>query len=155
LIFWHWAQQHQPGGPPPPPPAPGPPPPGVVVWEDLIQLDQGPTNHCVGFGWAAWGDCAPVEDQYQDADAHKIYYECKVIDGQPQLENGSSVRSGAKAMQNRGRLGAYVFASTTQEVEQWVSNHGSVVIGSDWKHDMFTPDDQGFVHPTGPVEGGH
>ncbi len=161
LIFWEWAKHHQPGpgpaptpGPPPGPPKP-PPAPAAKEWEDLIQLDQRQTNHCVGFGWAAWGDCAPVEDQYQDADGDAIYYECKVIDGQPQQENGSSVRSGAKAMQSLGRLGAYVFASATAEVKQWVTNNGSVVIGSDWTQAMFTPDAKGFVQPSGPVVGGH
>jgi hypothetical protein len=153
LIFWQWAKSHQPLGPTQPPSSQ----PGPVggTWEDKIQLDQGQTGHCVGFGWAAWGDCAPVEDQYHNPDGDRIYYECKVLDGQPGQENGSAVRSGAKAMQNRGRLGAYVFASTTDEVKQWVANHGSVVIGSDWTQDMFNPDPNGFVHPTGRVAGGH
>jgi hypothetical protein len=162
LIFWQWAKVHQPVGPAPGPqpgPAPGPTPPqpapGTVAWDDPIQLDQGQTGHCVGFGWAAWGDCSPVQDQYQNPDGDLIYYECKVIDGQPQQENGSSVRSGAQAMQKRGRLGAYVFASTTDEVKQWVTNHGPVVIGSDWTQDMFNPDTKGVVHPTGAVQGGH
>jgi hypothetical protein len=157
LIFWQWAKQHQPAGPPPQP-APAPPGPGPVLafsWEDRIQLDQGQTNHCVGFGWAAWGDCAPVEDTYQNADGNAIYYECKVQDGQPDQENGSSVRSGAKAMQNRGRLGAYVFASAVDELKQWVTSHGPVVIGSAWTQDMFQPDANGLVQPTGPIEGGH
>ena len=160
LIFWQWAQQHQPVAPPAPAPAPAPPPapapaPPVTAWQDQIQLDQGQTNHCVGFGWAAWGDCAPVEDQYQNADGDTIYSECKVIDGQPGQQNGSSVRSGAKAMQNRGRLGAYVFASTTDEVKQWVTQHGPVVIGSSWTQDMFTPDANGVVRPNGAAAGGH
>lgn len=160
LMFWRWATERQEDAAgrrphPPRPPKPRPPTPSAIEWEDLIQLDQGQTPHCVGFGWAAWGDCAPVEDRYQNPDGDQIYYECKVIDGQPQQENGSTVRSGAKAMQNRGRLGAYVFASTTDEVKQWVTNHGPVVIGSDWTQDMFTPDASGFVHPTGVVAGGH
>jgi len=160
LIFWHWARHHQPpppGPPPTPPPAPPPAPgPGDTPhWEDKIQLDQGQTNHCVGFGWAAWGDAAPVEDSYQNPDGHAIYYECKQIDGQPAEENGSSVRSGAKAMQARGRLGAYVFAATVDELKQWVTSHGTVVIGSDWTIDMFAPDEDGLVRPTGPIRGGH
>jgi len=149
LVFWHWAKTGF-------GPAPGPPSPATaVVWEDKIQLDQGNTGHCVGFGWAGWGDAAPVEDTFQDADAHAIYYEAKVIDGQPKQENGSSVRSGAKAMQNRGRLTTYFFASSVDEVTQWVLNHGPVVCGTDWTDDMFNPDSNGLIQPTGSVAGGH
>jgi hypothetical protein len=166
LVFWQWARHHQPPapGPGPAPPGPGPSPPpapqppgpgGTPEWEDKIQLDQGQTNHCVGFGWAAWGDCAPVEDTFQDADAHAIYYECKQLDGQPGLENGSTVRSGAKAMVKRGRLGAYLFGSKTDEIKQWVTSHGPIVIGSDWTQDMFHPDANGLISPTGVVAGGH
>lgn len=159
LIFWHWARHHQPvapgPGPAPVPPHPAPGPGSPHEWHDTIQLDQGQTNHCVGFGWAAWGDCAPIEDRFQNADADAIYYQCKVEDGQPGQENGSSVRAGAKVMQGRGRLGAYVFASATDELKLWVTSHGPVVIGSDWTEDMFQPDVNGLVRPTGPVRGGH
>jgi Papain family cysteine protease len=154
LMFWQWAKHHQPAVPGPAP-APPPGPGSAHAWQDNIQLDQGQTNHCVGFGWAAWGDCAPVEDTYQNADGNAIYYQCKTVDGQPGLENGSSVRSGAKVMQGRGRLGAYVFGSTTGDIKQWVTSHGPVVIGSDWTQDMFQPDADGIVRPTGLVKGGH
>lgn len=157
LILWQWAKHHQPTGhgPAAAPLAPAPGPSAAYRWEDNLQLDQGQTNHCVGFGWAAWGDCAPVEDTYQNADGDAIYYQCKAEDGQPGQENGSSVRSGAKVMQSRGRLGAYVFGSTTDEIKQWVTSHGPVVIGSTWTQDMFQPDGNGVVRPTGPVKGGH
>ena len=145
---------------PAPNPGPGPAPspvPGVpdLIWADPIQLDQGQTNHCVGFGWAGWGDADPVDDEYQNADADRIYYECKIIDGEPNQENGSTVRSGAKAMTNRGRVGSYVFAASIDEIRQWLQLHGPVVFGTDWTNDMFQPDAQGYVRPTGPVAGGH
>jgi hypothetical protein len=109
----------------------------------------------VGFGWAAWGNTAPVEDTYQNADGNAIYYDAKVIDGEPKAEDGSSVRSGAKAMQNRKRLSAYAFASSIDQVVEWLTNHGPVVFGTNWTNDMFTKDADGFVHPTGSVAGGH
>lgn len=149
LLFWRWIKTVDAT------PTPTPPPPPARVWDDPIQLDQGQTGHCVGFGWAGWGDCAPVQDRFMNADAHAIYYEAKVIDGQPRQENGSSVRSGAKAMVNRKRLGAYVFATNVDEVKQWVLTHGPVVCGTDWTQDMFNPDPDGTVHPTGRVAGGH
>lgn len=120
-----------------------------------MQLDQGQTNHCVGFGWAQWGNTNPILDSYQDSDGHAIYYECKQIDGEPGQEDGSNVRSGAKAMQNRNKLNAYAFAETVDEIISWVRTNGPVVVGTTWTNDMFSPDKNGLVVPTGATAGGH
>ncbi len=138
------------GAPPPPLPA------ASVVWADNeMTLDQGQTPHCVGYGCAQWGNTLPVDDKFTNPDGDALYYECKVIDGEPNAENGSDVRSGAKVLQGRGRLGSYAFAASVEEACQWVLQHGPVIIGSDWTNDMFTVDSQGFVYPTGGVAGGH
>jgi len=149
LALWRWLKTKQ------QPVVPVPPATGTPAWELLTQLDQGQTGHCVGFGWAGWGDAAPVEDTYQNADGNAIYYECKVIDGQPHQENGSSVRSGALAMRARGRLAAFAFATSLADINAWLDGHGPVVMGTTWTDDMFQPDAQGFVKPTGAVAGGH
>jgi hypothetical protein len=140
---------------PRPKPTPAPTPPLSQTWPDSIQLDQGDTPHCVGFGWAGWGNCEPVADSFENGDGDAIYYAAKVIQGQPKQENGSSVRAGAKAMQQRGRLATYVFAESVDDIERWVLNHGPVVVGTDWTNDMFSPDPEGYVRPTGQVVGGH
>jgi hypothetical protein len=141
---------------PAPTPDPTPVPTSDVQYADKDQLDQGDTGHCVGFGWAQWGNTDPINDNFTNADGDAIYYECKVIDGEPKQENGSQVRSGAKAMQDRKRDSAYAFASSLDEIKAWVqSGKGPVVIGSDWYNDMFDPDSKGFVKPTGGVAGGH
>ena len=72
-------------GPAPPQPSPTPPvAPTAVVWGDTeTVLDQGQTPHCVGFGSAQWGNTLPIDDHFTDADGNAIYYECKVIDGEP------------------------------------------------------------------------
>ena len=33
------------------------------TWEADFTLDQGNTGHCVGFGWAGWGDTQPDRRQ--------------------------------------------------------------------------------------------
>jgi hypothetical protein len=153
------APQPTPAPTPAPQPSPTPAPPAPVadvVWTDADQvLDQGQTGHCVGFGWAGWGDTLPVDDRYTNPDGDAIYEEAKVIDGEPNQENGSTVRSGAKAIQNRGRLKTYAFAASIDEVRAWLDGHGPVVFGTDWDQPMFTPDANGFVHPDGNVAGGH
>jgi hypothetical protein len=134
-----------------------PPTPGVTKneWELLIQLDQGQTPHCVGFGSAAWGNSAPIEDSFHNADGHKIYYMAKVIDGEPGKEDGSSVHSGVKAMKQLGRVQSYYFGSTVDVLKQWILEQNPVICGTDWFNDMFNPDANGVVVPTGGVAGGH
>jgi len=141
-----------------PAPSPSPTPsPGITQreWELLIQLDQGQTGHCVGFGSAAWGNSAPVEDRFKNADAHNIYYMAKVIDGEPGKENGSSVHSGVKALKQLGRVQSYYFGTTVDVLKQWVLQQNPVICGTDWFKDMFNPDAGGVVVPTGGVAGGH
>lgn len=148
------------GGTPTPPPAPAPI--GDVEWKDADQLDQGNFGTCVGNGWAQWGNSDPINDNYTETDARAIYYEATVIDGSPDDPNasgggqqGATVRSGAKAMQNRKRESSYAKATTLADIKNWLQTKGTVVVGSDWMNDMFNPDSNGFVTPTGAVEGGH
>src|SRR5574337_1891017 len=115
-----------------------------------------------GNGWAQWGNTEPTADTYVESDARAIYYEATVIDGSPDNpdspgggQQGSTVRSGAKAMQNRGKLKNYAFTSSLDTAIKWVQAQGPVVVGSDWTNDMFTPDANGLVRPTGAVVGGH
>nr|WP_159104443.1 C1 family peptidase [Plantactinospora sp. BB1] len=150
LVFWRWLRsQRQPTT------TPAPSRDRAPAWELTVQLDQGQTGHCVGFGWAGWVDAMPVAGTYQNADGHALYYEAKVIDGEPGKENGSTVRSGALAVRERGRLAAFAFARTTAEIDEWIDNQGSIVVGTAWTADMFNPDENGFVKPTGAGAGGH
>jgi Papain family cysteine protease len=143
--------------------APPPAPAGAVSWTNAeADLDQGNYGTCVGNGWAQWGNTLPVDDRFDETAARAIYYEATIIDGQPDNpdapgggQQGSTVRSGAKAMQNRGRLASYAFAATIDEAVAWVLANGPVVMGTDWLDGMFSPDAQGFVTPTGVVAGGH
>lgn len=145
-------------------PTPPPSPTGDVVYQNSEPvLDQGNYGTCVGNGWAQWGNTNPVDDKFTEKEARAIYYEATVIDGQPDDpdssgggQQGSTVRSGAKAMQNRKRNSVYAFAASLDEIKQWLqSGKGVVVIGSDWTNDMFNPDSKGYVVPTGGVAGGH
>lgn len=149
LALWRWIKSVLAR------PKPIPSPDGDVLWGLDAQLDQGNTGHCVGFGWACWGNTLPVDDQFQNPDGHRVYYETKIIEGEPGNEDGATVRGGAKAMQARKRLAAYAFASSVDEIIEWLTNHGPVVMGTDWTDDMFQKDRNGFVRPTGGLAGGH
>lgn len=125
------------------------------TWPVNFQLDQGDTGHCVGFGWAGWGDAEPIVDEYANVDGHAIYYECKVIEGNPKGEDGAYVRDGAIAMKNRNRLTTYAFADSLETALEHLRSKGPLVVGTDWTDDMFWPDSDGRTHPTGEVAGGH
>lgn len=155
LAFWAWLKAELAGSTPGPDPNPGPAPGAAVEWPDPDQLNQGDTNHCVGFGCTQFLNASPVNDHRTNADANALYYAAKVIDGEPRQENGSSVHSGAKVLRNMGRIDTYVWGSTLAEIERWVLEHGPVIVGTIWTDDMFTPDADGVVHPTGQVAGGH
>lgn len=155
LVLWRWIKAYFQG----PTPVPVPPSPDIHVafgqWGTTIRLDQGDTGHCVGGAWCDWGNSTPVTDEYTNDDLHAVYYECKVIDGEPGAENGTYTRSGAKAMQKRGRLAAYAFGQSIEELDHWLDNHGSAVAGTNWYTAMFRPDANGYITIDGRVEGGH
>jgi hypothetical protein len=155
-AVWAWIKANLLGKKPTPTPAPPQPPVTDVSWGDPeAVLDQGQTGHCVGFCGAQWGNTLPVDDKFTNADGDAIYYACKVVDGEPKAEDGSDSRSLCKVLKAKGRLGAYAFASHVQDVVDFVSLHGPVGTGTDWMNDMFTPDANGYLNPTGGVAGGH
>lgn len=142
--------------PPEPPPVPVPDPSQEVFWTNPRPLlNQEDTPHCVGFSGAHWGNTLPVGNVFETSDGHAMYYECKVLDGEPGAENGTYIRTLAKVLTNRQRVGAYAFAEKVTELRDWVRTQGPVIVGTTWYDDMFFPDAQGFVTPTGPVAGGH
>lgn len=147
------------GNTPAPAPTPAPPPPApdpYVTWVDNEPvLDQGDTGHCVGFGGADWGNTLPVDDHFTNDDGHRLYYLCKVEDGEPGAEDGSTVRSISKVLKQQGRLNAYAFASSVDEIITFVTTQGPLIVGTNWTDDMFNPDGRGVVKPTGAVAGGH
>jgi hypothetical protein len=126
------------------------------TWHSDRVLDQHESPHCVGFAWAAWGIATPVEDNWRDPVGHSIYAKCKVLDGEPGAENGSTVRSGAKVMQAAGRIGTYFFASGVDEACDFIARFGPVVFGTVWTEGMFKPSPiRAIVAPGGKVVGGH
>jgi hypothetical protein len=151
-LFWREVKKIRAGAPVTPSTATS------KVWDDPIVLDQGDFGTCIGNGGAGFLASDPVMDPNVDENlARALYYESTVIDGSPDpsYQNGSTIRSLAKALQNRGRVAAYAMATTIGDVDEWLLNHGSIPIGIDWTNDMFDPDKDGLLHVTGGVAGGH
>ena len=147
-------------GDPTPPDPPLPPAPKPIVWRTSSDpiLDQGNTGHCVGFGGAGFlAAPMPRDPGISNADGDALYYECKDVDddGAKNRESGSYVRTLAKVLVARSRVGIYAWASTTTEIVEWLQTSGPVVVGTDWFDGMMDPPTSGIIRPTGSIAGGH
>lgn len=120
-------------------------------------LDQGQTPHCVGFAWAGFLEAAPFMHQLTNADGDRFYHLAQENDEWPGTNyDGSSTRGGAKALQSLGLIeGAYVWASTEEDVWRFVLGRGPVVTGTVVLTGFMRPDSKGYVNLTGGEEGGH
>src|SRR4051812_8573314 len=142
----------------------------TVPWKRPRVLDQGQTGTCIGHGWRGWFEGEPTMHRPDEGrDAFAIYRQAILLDEWPdndveetkpneQLEAGSSVRAGAKAMQADGYIGSYVWATSAAQIADFVTRvDGSpVVVGTRWYKGFFTPDPKtGIVRMTGGIAGGH
>jgi hypothetical protein len=118
-------------------------------------LNQESTPHCVGFSMADFGINLPINTSYVNQDGHNFYYMCKVIDGDPDGENGSYVRTAAKVLKNIGKIDTYAFARDMETLKWWLLNRGALIVGTIWTNGMFEPDQNNVIHPTGSIAGGH
>jgi len=129
-----------------------------VTWSDPVVLDQGQTPHCVGYGCAAFiatqEESVRADPTVTNRMAEALYAACKIVDGEPGAQDGSTVRSGAKVLKEWGVIDAYAFGSFA-EGKAWVEGKGPVVVGTRWDYSMEATDAQGFVHPDGNSAGDH
>jgi hypothetical protein len=129
---------------------------GSKCWDfPSSPLYQGETGHCGGFSMADWGICSPTNTMYTNDNGHDFYYKCKIVDGEPGNEDGSCIRSAAKVLKSLKKIEAYAFASSVDEIKWWLLNKGPVIAGTLWTNDMFIPDFNNRIRPTGEPVGGH
>jgi hypothetical protein len=119
-------------------------------------LDQGATPSCVGHGWRAWLNGAPIRQQGGPS-ALDLYHAAQQVDEWPgENYDGTSVRGGAKALQALGYIGSYIWAFDEPTIRRWLlGGQGGVVIGVNWYDTMFSPDAKGFLTVGGSLVGGH
>jgi hypothetical protein len=127
------------------------------TWSVKVFLDQGPDGACVGFSWAHDAAARPkIVPNVDDLDAFDLYHRARQLDQWPgEGYEGTSVIAGAKAMQERGWLREYRWAFSETDLALAVGYKGPAVLGINWYTGMFQPDSNGFIKPTGVVEGGH
>ena len=119
-------------------------------------LDQESTGHCGGFAAANEAQSSPfrvkgVDNEY----AHGFYYEIKRRrwDGFG-LEDGTTTQAVMRLYVARGLGRSYAWGFDIADVRRQLE-FGPVLCGTSWTTDMFVPDSDGIIHPTGSDQGGH
>lgn len=125
-------------------------------------LDQGDTGTCVGHGWKHKIMAPPGRTYKPNADptALTIYLESTKLDPWPENDNGdlqfgTSVRAGAKALKARGIIREYRWCWDLQTCVDFLLTSGPVVIGINFYDRMFRLDSAGFMRIGGGIAGGH
>lgn len=127
------------------------------TWGCAVVLDQGTEGACVGFGWAGELAARPsVVPDVSNTMARGIYAEARTRDEWPGEDySGTSVLAGAKVIQARGFMREYRWAFGLTDLLGAIGHAGPAVLGINWYAGMEDPDPDGFLHVSGPVEGGH
>jgi hypothetical protein len=135
----------------------GEPLPTHRAWYGGNILDQGQTSSCVGHGWRTFLSVAPIElGDTRDPSPFEIYHGAQRCDEWPGEDyDGTSVRGGAKFLQQLGHIAEYRWALDIDDMKLWLLTKGSIVIGINWYTGMFSPDAKHIITASGQIEGGH
>lgn len=132
-----------------------------VVYRRGKNRNQGATATCVGHGWRAFMDGAPLMTTLGPT-PFEIYDGATQRDPWPDndhdayRQSGTSVRAGAQELQARGHIANYLWAFNLQQVREWVlTGRGGVVLGVNWYRYMSDPDVDGIIRIGGRIDGGH
>jgi hypothetical protein len=118
--------------------------------------DQGSTSECVAYAWTHWLKDGPVTHKKLTPNPDEIYHLAQKNDEWDGEDyDGTSVRAGAKVLQDKGLIGSYYWAWDVDTLVHALLTAGPVVVGTDWYSDMFSPNSKGEIKPTGYVAGGH
>lgn len=124
--------------------------------------NQGRTPQCVAYAWLhyledgpiTWAPRAPGEGPVVPAET--VYHNAQRVDEWPgENYDGTSVRAGAKVLQQMGYIGEYRWAWRVEDIVKALKQWGPVVFGSEWTQDMFEPGEDEILSVDGRIVGGH
>lgn len=135
------------------------------TWRCNVHLDQGSEGACVGFGISHELAARPSEVKRltNRFAREKIYWEAQRIDAwpggaypgaRPRYE-GTSVLAGVKVAQKKGYFDSYYWAFGMNDLALGVGYRGPAVLGLSWMEGMEDTDENGYIHASGAVVGGH
>ncbi len=128
-------------------------------WSNGWWGDQGKTSQCVGYGWTHFLEDGEVTHNKVTPpliNPAELYKQAQEVD--EWLGNdydGTSVRAGAKVLQQLGMISEYHWAYDNETLLHTVLEVAPVVVGTNWYSDMFEPNSLGKVKIGGALAGGH
>lgn len=132
---------------------------GSTWWySPFPRLNQEDSPSCVGFSRVIATNCSPIIRHYDDKFAFDLYKLAQERDTWEGTDyEGTSVRAGAKAAQEKGLIKSYAFTYDVDEMALWILNRGPVCIGINWYSGLneATKANGYLVRPTGYIQGGH
>lgn len=155
--------------------------PRSYTWGAPFHLNQGQEGACVAHGvthealakpkpvdfrifpmpqWASRAQWAQSRHGTNQEVAQQFAFDgydwCRKNDEWPgENYDGTSAAAGARMAASAGLVTEYRWAETVRDFLTAISRHGPGCFAIDWKTGMMKPDSDGFIHPTGIVEGGH
>lgn len=138
--------------------------PRSYTYRLLTWLDQGQEGACVGFGIchelaavpaAVIGVIAAFARRLYFAIQREDPWEGGAYPGAQPFYEGTSVLTGMKVAMRLGFYNGYRWALDARQVAEGLGYDGPCILGLPWKRGMFNTDSTGFIHATGPTEGGH
>lgn len=131
------------------------------TWRRGGPYDQGQTSTCVAQTGKGLLNTTPFSTKV-DYDIRSKYSAEELYDGAQQMDewpgesyDGTSALGLCKYLQSRMMISEYRWCFGLQDVLQTLSHIGPVGVGVWWTSDMFRPNSEGFITPTGADEGGH
>lgn len=128
-------------------------------WANGWWGDQQRTPHCVAYSWIHWLEDGGVTQQSAPApilDPTSLYNQCQRQDEwYGENYDGTSVRAGAKVLQEKGFIKEYRWSTDIEEVVDALLTKGPVMLGVNWYFDMYFPDKKGKIKVGGKIYGGH
>jgi hypothetical protein len=126
-----------------------------VAWSNKNHvLDQEDHPFCVAFGTLGLlntDDEMHNDPHFGSAEARDFF--ATIPNADPL--RGAYVRDGLKAAKAQGLVAAYALLRTDNEVDEWLSNHGPVLVGTAWTEQMTTPLGDIVVVDTAESDAGH
>lgn len=130
------------------------------MWTAGPITNQGRFPHCVGHAWRQMLEASPVRrGQRTLPSPEDIYRRAQRVDEWPGEDyDGTSVRAGAKVLQEMGLIKEYRWASDIETARRYVLSRGPLVVGTEWYEGMSLPafsKGDAYLTPVGENMGGH
>ena len=149
LVFWRWVKQRKKG----PKPAPtGDTTPGWELKSSSTRVRPGTASDSAGPAgstrrrWRATSRTPTGTRSTTSARSSTASRSPRTARTFGPVRSRSATAAGSPHSPSR---------ENTNEIDDWINNNGPVVVGTAWTDDMFSPDSNGLVKPTGAVAGGH